>query len=157
MKDKLFSPASTSALFLPLLPSMLPLRTCKLLCVLGWHSTKVPQIALVPHQHYDNVAVGVVSELFQPPRHVLEGLVLADIVDEQGSDGAAVVGGGDGSIALLAGGVPDLRLDGLRVDLDAAGGELDADGGLGVEVELVARESREKVGLADARVSDQHH
>ena len=34
-------------------------------------------------------------------------------------------------------------------------GELDADGGLGLEAELVARESREDVGLADAGVADQ--
>jgi hypothetical protein len=41
--------------------------------------------------------------------------------------------------------------------VDAAGGELDADGGLGLEAELVAREAREQVGLADAGVADEHH
>ena len=45
--------------------------------------------------------------------------------------------------SFLARRVPDLRLDRLGVDLDAARRELDADGRLGVEVELVARESRE--------------
>jgi hypothetical protein len=60
-------------------------------------------------------------------------------------------------VPFLAGGVPDLGLDDLIVDVDAAGGELDADGGLGVEAELVAREAREQVGLADARVADEHH
>jgi hypothetical protein len=58
---------------------------------------------------------------------------------------------------FLAGGVPDLGLDDLVLDVDAAGGELDADGGLGLEAELVAREAREQVGLADAGVADEHH
>jgi hypothetical protein len=35
--------------------------------------------------------------------------------------------------------------------------ELDADGGLGLEAELVAGESGEEVGLADAGVADEHH
>ena len=60
-------------------------------------------------------------------------------------------------VPFLAGGVPDLGLDDLVVDVDAAGGELDADGGLGLEAELVAREAREQVRLADAGVPDEHH
>jgi hypothetical protein len=47
--------------------------------------------------------------------------VLADVVDEEGSDGAAVVRRGDGSVSLLAGGIPDLGFDGLGVDLDGSG------------------------------------
>lgn len=65
--------------------------------------------------------------------------------------------GGDGAVALLAGGVPDLRLDGLAVHLDAAGGELHADGALALQVELVAGEARQQVALAHARVPDEHH
>ena len=49
--------------------------------------------------------------------------------------------------------IPDLGLDRLAVDLDAPGCELDADGGLAVEVELIAGESREEVGFADAAVA----
>lgn len=49
--------------------------------------------------------------------------------------------------------VPDLGLDGLGVDLDAAGCEFDADGGFAVEVEFVAGEAREEVGFADAAVA----
>lgn len=115
------------------------------------------QIALVSHQHNDDVAICMIPQLFQPPCHVLECLVLADVVDQQSTHGTTVVGRRYGSVTLLAGSVPDLRLDGLCVDLDTTGCELDADGGLGVEVELVAGEAREQVGLADARVSDQHH
>lgn len=42
-------------------------------------------------------------------------------------------------------------------NLEGSSGEFDADGGLRLEAELVAGESGEEVGLADARVADQHH
>lgn len=115
------------------------------------------QIALVSHQHDDNVCVGMIAELFQPACDVLVGLVLGDVVDEEGADCATVVGTGDGAVALLAGGIPDLCLDGLVVDLDAASGEFDADGRLAVEIEFVASETREKVRFTNARVSNKDH
>lgn len=59
--------------------------------------------------------------------------------------------------ALRRTSVPNLRLDDLAVVLDTPGGELDANGRLGVEVELVARESAQQVGLSDARVADDDH
>lgn len=117
----------------------------------------MPQIALVTHKHDHNIGVGMVPELLQPARDVLVCLVLADVVDEQRSDSAAVVCARDGAVALLAGRVPDLGFDGLVVDLDAAGGKLDADGGLAVEIEFVAGESREQVGFADAGVSNKDY
>jgi len=52
--------------------------------------------------------------------------------------------------------VPYLRLDDLAVVLDAARGEFDTDGRLGVEMELVARESAQQVRLANARVANDH-
>lgn len=109
----------------------------------------MPQIALVTDEHDDNVGVGMVAQLLQPPRHVLVCLVLADVVDKQSADCATVVCGGDGAVPLLACGIPDLGLDGLCVDLDGAGSEFDADGRLGVEVELVARKSTQQVGFTD--------
>lgn len=118
------------------------------------NSPKVPQIALVSHQHDDDVCVGMVAELFQPACDVLIGLVLGDVVDEEGANCATVVGAGDRTVTLLAGGVPDLSLDGLVVDLDAASGKLDADGGLAVEVEFVAGETRKQVGFTNTRVSN---
>ncbi len=92
----------------------------------------MPQIALVTHQHDDNVGIGMVSQLLQPPGNVLVRLVLADVVDEEGSDRSAIVRRGDGAVPLLARSVPDLRLDGLGVDLAGPRSELDADRRLGV-------------------------
>jgi hypothetical protein len=110
----------------------------------------MPQIALVSDEHDDNVGVGMVAQLLQPPRDVLVCLVLADIVHEKRSHGAAVVCRGDGAVPLLACGVPDLGLDRLGVDLDGSCRELDADSRLGVEVELVAGETAQQVGFTDA-------
>jgi len=132
-------------------------HTRKLLGLLCGYGSQVPQITLVAHQHDDDVVVGMIPQLLQPPRHVLVRLVLADVIDEQGANSATVVGRGDGAIPFLTRSVPNLCLDGLGVDLDRPRGELDADCGLGIEVELVARESAEQVGLSDAGVTDQHH
>jgi len=99
----------------------------------------------------------MITELFQPAGDILVSLVLGDVVDKEGTDSATVVCAGDSAVALLAGGIPDLGLDGLVVDLDAAGGELDADGGLAVEVEFVSGETREKVGFTNTGVSNEDH
>lgn len=115
--------------------------TSKLLCLLGWDCPKVSQIALVSHQHDDNVGVRMVSQLFQPALNILVGLMLADIVHQKRADRTAIVCGCDGAIAFLACSVPDLSLDGLSVDLDGARRKFDADGRFAVKVELVAGES----------------
>lgn len=51
--------------------------------------------------------------------------------------------------------VPDLCLDELAINGDASRGEFDADGGFGLQAELVSGESGQEVGLADAGVSDE--
>lgn len=81
--------------------------------------------------------------------------MLADVVDKESSHSAPIVGRRDGAVSFLAGCVPNLRLDGLCVDLDGPCGKLDANGRLGVEVELVAGKTTQKVGFTDTRVSDQ--
>jgi hypothetical protein len=81
--------------------------------------------------------------------------VLADIVDEESADSTSIVSGSNGAVSLLSSGIPNLGFDCLGVDLDGSSGELDTDGRLGVEVELVTSESTEKVGFSDSRISDQ--
>lgn len=49
------------------------------------------QVALVAHQHDDDVAVGVVLQLLQPALGVLIRQVLRDVVHQKSTDGAAVV------------------------------------------------------------------
>lgn len=90
------------------------------------------QITLVTNQHDDNIGVGVVSELLKPSCDVLVGLVLADVVYEQGTDGTTIICGGDGAVTLLTGSIPNLCLDRLGIDLDGSGGKLNTDSRLGV-------------------------
>jgi len=116
---------------------------------------QVAQIALVSDEHDDNVGLGMVPQFFQPPLDVLEGPVFRNIVDQQGADGSPVVGAGDGAVAFLPGGVPDLRLDGLSLGLDGFGGEFDTDCRFGFEVEFVSGESTQKIGFTDAGIPDQ--
>lgn len=92
----------------------------------------MPQIALVTNQHDNNVGISMVPQLLQPPRNVLVGLVLADVIDQQRSDSTSVVCRRDGSVSLLSCGIPNLCLDRLRIDLDGPGRKLDTDGGLGI-------------------------
>ena len=61
------------------------------------------QIALVPHEHNDNVGVGVVAELLQPALNILVCRVLGNVVYEKSADGAAVVCRGDGAVTFLSG------------------------------------------------------
>lgn len=83
--------------------------------------------------------------------------MLADVVDKEGTDGAAVVGRGDGAVTFLTSGIPDLGLDGFGVDLDAAGSEFNTDGRLAVKIELVTSEAREQVGFSDTAVTYEDH
>ena len=117
---------------------------------------QVPEIGLVSDEHDHNVRLGVVSQLLEPALDILKSRMLGNVVDQERPDRAAVVRAGNGTVALLPRRVPNLRLDGLSLGLDGLGGELYANGGLGLEVELVAREAAEEVGLADARVANQH-
>jgi predicted phosphodiesterase len=51
------------------------------------------QIALVADQHDDNVRVGMIAQLLQPPRNVDIRCVFGDIIYQKRSDCAAVVPG----------------------------------------------------------------
>ncbi|WVZ97240.1 hypothetical protein U9M48_042790 [Paspalum notatum var. saurae] len=106
-------------------------------------SSQVCQIRLIANHHDHNAGVSMVTELTKPPLNVVEALPLCDVIYKQCSHCATVVSTCNGT--------------GMVADLQGLGGELDADGGLGVEGEVVARESREDVRLADAAVPDEHH
>lgn len=159
MKERLFSPESelASQRQRQLTSSRCPKLTGKLLGFFGWHSAQVSQIALISHKHDDNVRICVISELFQPPVNIIVGLMLADVVNKKGTDGTTIVGRGNGAVTLLTSSVPDLRLDRLRIDLNRTGCELHANGRLGVQVEFIAGETTQKVGLSNTRVSNKHH
>mmetsp|Transcript_8650 Transcript_8650/g.25433 ORF Transcript_8650/g.25433 Transcript_8650/m.25433 type:complete len:200 (-) Transcript_8650:239-838(-) len=88
------------------------------LCVLRRARLQMLEVALVPHQHHHNRRVCVRPQLLQPALDVLKGEPLRDVIDEQRAHRAAVVRRRDGAVALLTGGVPDLRFNDLPVVLD---------------------------------------
>ncbi len=59
--------------------------------LVGGNSSQVAQVALIPHQHDDDVVVGVISQLFQPALHVLIGQMFGDVVHQQRADRAAII------------------------------------------------------------------
>lgn len=82
--------------------------------------------------------------------------MFADIVDEKCTDRTTVIGRSDCAISLLTSSIPNLRLDGLCVNLDRPCRELDTNGRLRVEVELVPSESAQQVGFTNSRVADEN-
>ena len=52
----------------------------------------------------------MLSGFLEPSSEVFEGIAAGDVVDEEGTGGAAVVGAGDGAEGFLAGCVPYLKL-----------------------------------------------
>jgi hypothetical protein len=87
MKERLFSPKESVSKF----SREGVRRTGKLFGLFGGHRSKMSQIALVTDQHDDDVGISVISEFLEPSRHVVVGLVFADIVDEQCADRTSVV------------------------------------------------------------------
>lgn len=62
---------------MPLVSSHTPLDlpgmnlTGKLLGFLCRDGSKMPQIALVSHEHDHNIRIGMIPQFFQPPLHIL--------------------------------------------------------------------------------------
>ena len=74
---------------------------------------------------------------------------LCDILYYNCAVGIAVVHGSQGGESLLAGCVPDLKLDGSRWQVAFLGEEGGADGGLLVFLEVVVHESEDERRLSD--------
>ena len=74
--------------------------TCKSPGLIHGHGPEVAQVALVAHQHDDDVAVSVVLQLLQPAFSVFIRQVLGDVVHQQSPHCPTVVptqGTGEGN------------------------------------------------------------
>lgn len=85
-------------------------------------------VTLVSNQDFVYAVVGELFNVPDPVADVIEGAFIGDIVDQHDSHGAAVVSGGDGAEAFLAGRVPDLEFYAFAVEVDGANFEVDSDG-----------------------------
>ena len=118
------------------------------------YSALVVQIHLIANEHDEAVLLGILLNLLEPHWDMIERVAVGDIVHQKGTDGPAVVRRGDGTIALLSGRIPNLRLDKLIVlNLNRLGCEFDTNGTLRVLIELILRESEHKVRLADTGIA----
>jgi hypothetical protein len=138
---------------------------CEILChkfgdlALLWAAAAtLAHVEFIADEHDDDVGLSVLLHFVNPLLDGLESGHLHYVVDDERADGLAVVGAGDGTEALLAGGIPNLSLDGAaRAEGHGLGGELDADGRVLVFREGIAYVSGENVRLADPGVPHQNH
>ena len=66
------------------------------------HLAEMAQIALVAHQHDDDVGSSVLAELSQPALYVLKCHSIGNVVNQQCSHGSTVIGACDGTVSLLS-------------------------------------------------------
>ena len=66
------------------------------------------QVGLVTHQELVDVLASVSINLVQPLLHVVEGLVIGNVVYYDDAVSATIIRGGDGTESLLSRSVPDL-------------------------------------------------
>jgi len=113
------------------------------------------EIRLVTDQELVDVLCGVSVDFVEPLLDVVEGFVVCHVVDNDDSVGTAIVRRCDCAEAFLASGIPDLKLDGLSIELDGADFEINTDcGDVRLSVSVVG-ESEKQTGLSDTGVSDE--
>ena len=98
--------------------------------------------------------MGVDFEFVHPFLYVLETLDWGEVENQENSDGAFVVGSGNGSKGFLSGCVPDLHFDFFVLDIEDLGPELDSKGRLVLAVEPSFDHAHEHAAFADAGVAD---
>lgn len=84
------------------------------------------QVTFIADEHDDHVGTGMLSEIVQPLRQVIEGVASGDVVYEEGPSGASVVRAGDRAESFLASSIPDLEFDLFTVNADHSSSEFNA-------------------------------
>lgn len=78
----------------------------------------------------------------------MDGLVPCDIIDEEGSDCATIVGASDGSEVFLTCSVPNLEFEYFFVDFDGFGCEFYSNGDIMFFIHLLFYELLDNAGFA---------
>ena len=89
-------------------------------CFLCNHLSSVIHVTLISKNHLLHIRTGMLLNIPDPVLDVIEAFLVGDVVDKHDAHGPSVVGGGDGSEPLLAGSVPDLKLDLLAIKLNCS-------------------------------------
>lgn len=67
------------------------MQTCESSGLIGGNGPEVPQIALVAHQHDDDVVIRVIPQLLQPAFDVFVSQMFCDVIDQKSSNCTPVV------------------------------------------------------------------
>lgn len=92
----------------------------KLLSLFSGDYTLSSQIGLVTHEELVDILRSISVNFMQPLFHIVERLLVSDVVDDNDSMGTTVIRRSNGTEALLSGSIPDLQLDSLAVKFNCA-------------------------------------
>eukprot|EP00658_Telonema_sp_P-2_P007114 TRINITY_DN12651_c0_g1_i2.p1 TRINITY_DN12651_c0_g1~~TRINITY_DN12651_c0_g1_i2.p1 ORF type:complete len:125 (-),score=8.68 TRINITY_DN12651_c0_g1_i2:128-502(-) len=101
---------------------------CKLLSSLFVHNTLVCQIALVANKQLVDPLASITLDLLEPLLDIGVRVTIGHIVHDDDTVRATVITTGDGPEPLLSRGVPNLKLDGLIVELHSLDFKVNANG-----------------------------
>ena len=104
-----------------------------------------------------HVLWAVLLQLLDPHLEGLEGLAVGDIVDDQSYLAILVVDAGDSLIPFLSGGVPELKLDFLCIELVSLFEVDGAEGGIDVLMELVMNVPDGNATFTNSHCPHDHH
>jgi len=121
-----------------------PKRVGKFLALFGRDDTLGSQIALVTNQKLVDVFCGVSVNFVQPLLHIVEGIGIRHVVNNNDTVGTTVVGRGDGSETLLSGSIPNLQFDSFCFQFNSANFEIDTNGGnVGFGVGIISKSQKQ--------------
>jgi hypothetical protein len=91
----------------------------------------------------------------EPLLDIVEGLLVSDIIHYNDSMRTAVIRGSNGTEAFLSGGIPNLKLDGLSIQLNGADLKVHTNGrNVGFRVGIVGK-SKKQTRFTNTRVSNE--
>jgi hypothetical protein len=114
----------------------------------------VQHIALVSNQEFVDVDIRVLLDLADPVANALKGAAVRHVVDQQNALRATKVRGGDCSETLLAGRVPDLKLDLGAFDIHILDLKVNANRRDKGGTERVVGVTEQETSLTDSGVAD---
>mmetsp|Transcript_71325 Transcript_71325/g.204651 ORF Transcript_71325/g.204651 Transcript_71325/m.204651 type:complete len:274 (+) Transcript_71325:128-949(+) len=131
-----------------------PLTFSKSLRSLEGYLPLIHHVRLVGSDSYDDVGVRASRHhLLHPSLRSLERHLVGLVIDHDGGRGPPIVHGRQAAEPLLAGGVPDVKLDLSAAALNCLGAEGATDGRLDALRKLVLQEALEDAGLANGCVT----
>lgn len=126
----------------------------ELLSFFRGHDLFIQHVAFVTHQEFVDVHIRMLLDLTDPVADTLKGATVRDVVNEQNALRATKVRSGDCSETLLAGRVPDLKLDLGAVDIYILDLEVNANRRNEGGTERVVGVTQQQASLTDSGVAN---